>query len=66
MTIDPCHMNELIILALYAILELWLGKTQKTRAASLLELILLGVFTVGTFVYTFLRGKYGKSRDRES
>ena len=57
----PCevkgeHWLYLLALLAYAGLEYWLGKTQKTQAASLLELIVIGATAVVALVLVKLKG----------
>lgn len=66
MTFQPINSTHLVVLLGYALLELWLGKTQKVRAASLLELLFMGVVAAGALLIISIRGKYGKSRSGES
>ncbi len=65
MTFEPINSTHLLVLLGYALLELWLGRTQKTRAASMLELLFIGVVAMVTLLNS-IRGKYGKSRSGES
>lgn len=66
MTVDGCDFSTTIlgatILVGYAVLEYWLGRTQKTRAASLLELIAMGTTLLVTIILLKLRRNHDGSQ----
>lgn len=57
---ESCSITGVLVLLAYMGLEYWLGKTQKTKAASLLELVWLGVILIVGLL--FLRRKHGRNK----
>jgi hypothetical protein len=61
MMVDLCGKTGIIeslgALLCYALLEYWLGKTSKTRAGSVVELVIVGLTLAGTLLMISLRRK---------
>lgn len=61
-----CAASDLLVPSLvafsYMVLEYWLGKTGKTRAASVLELLIVAV----PLLTVYLRSKYDERRNRKT
>lgn len=55
---ENCTVTGSVLLLAYMGLEYWLGKTQKTKAASLLEFMWLGVILIVGLL--FLRRNHGR------
>lgn len=56
-----CNNFQLVVTLLILVLECWLGRTEKTKANSIVELIFMGVVMVASFILIKWKGfKNGK------
>lgn len=62
---DDCQISGILILLAYSILEFWLGKTGRTKASSLIELVIVGLTLMCTLILLRVRKKNGSNGNPE-